>query len=181
MNLNTNLNLNQNVNLNVNVNLNLTLYLFQSLTQFLGWSVLNTDTYDKMNKLESRKDIFQDMVMYHVKCRKDEIQNVLVGLSNLTGLSPYCARIKMNYTTLVKLVIAGYPIFTVWSNLIMWRWNAVIYDTMIDCLIKIGCMNIEKVLEISLVKLVFFMFRTHVSCMTKNPMNVRRTSWRLFW
>ncbi len=106
--------------------------------------MLNTDTYDKMNKLESRKDIFQDMVMYHVKCRKDEIQNVLVGLSNLTGLSPYCARIKMNYTTLVKLVIAGYPIFTVWSNLIMWRCNATIYDTMIDCLIKIGCMNIEK-------------------------------------
>jgi len=51
----------------------------QSLTQFLGWSVLNTDTYDKMNKLENRKDIFQDMVMYHVKCRKDEIQNVLVS------------------------------------------------------------------------------------------------------
>ncbi|KAM7418167.1 hypothetical protein PAMA_017695 [Pampus argenteus] len=48
-----------------------------SLTQFLGWSVLNTDTYDKMNKLENRKDIFQDMVMYHVKCRKDEIQNIL--------------------------------------------------------------------------------------------------------
>uniref|UniRef100_A0A4W6CHB8 Phosphodiesterase n=1 Tax=Lates calcarifer TaxID=8187 RepID=A0A4W6CHB8_LATCA len=53
--------------------------LMESLTQFLGWSVLNTDTYDKMNKLENRKDIFQDMVMYHVKCRKDEIQNVLVS------------------------------------------------------------------------------------------------------
>uniref|UniRef100_A0AAQ4PR70 Phosphodiesterase n=1 Tax=Gasterosteus aculeatus aculeatus TaxID=481459 RepID=A0AAQ4PR70_GASAC len=51
--------------------------LMESLTQFLGWSVLNTDTYDKMNKLENRKDIFQDMVMYHVKCRKDEIQHVL--------------------------------------------------------------------------------------------------------
>ncbi|KAF4091253.1 hypothetical protein AMELA_G00034800 [Ameiurus melas] len=51
--------------------------LMESLTQFLGWSVLNTDTYDKMNKLENRKDIFQDMVLYHVKCRKDEIQNIL--------------------------------------------------------------------------------------------------------
>uniref|UniRef100_A0AAQ5XJU3 Phosphodiesterase n=1 Tax=Amphiprion ocellaris TaxID=80972 RepID=A0AAQ5XJU3_AMPOC len=51
--------------------------LMESLTQFLGWSVLNTDTYDKMNKLENRKDIFQDMVMYHVKCRKDEIQHIL--------------------------------------------------------------------------------------------------------
>ncbi|KAJ8338485.1 hypothetical protein SKAU_G00374510 [Synaphobranchus kaupii] len=51
--------------------------LMESLTQFLGWSVLNTDTYDKMNKLENRKDIFHDMVLYHVKCRKDEIQNIL--------------------------------------------------------------------------------------------------------
>lgn len=56
-------------------------FLSQSLTQFLGWSVLNTDTYDKMNKLENRKDIYQDMVLYHVKCRKDEIQNVLVSES----------------------------------------------------------------------------------------------------
>ncbi|XP_001512709.1 rod cGMP-specific 3',5'-cyclic phosphodiesterase subunit beta isoform X1 [Ornithorhynchus anatinus] len=51
--------------------------LMESLTQFLGWSVLNTDTYDKMNKLENRKDIAQDMVLYHVKCDKDEIQEVL--------------------------------------------------------------------------------------------------------
>lgn len=51
----------------------------QALTQFLGWSVLNTDTYDKMNKLENRKDIAQDMVLYHVKCRDDEIQNILVS------------------------------------------------------------------------------------------------------
>lgn len=51
----------------------------KALTQFLGWSALNTDTYDKMNKLENRKDIAQDMVLYHVKCRNDEIQNVLVS------------------------------------------------------------------------------------------------------
>nr|XP_006632002.1 PREDICTED: rod cGMP-specific 3',5'-cyclic phosphodiesterase subunit alpha-like isoform X1 [Lepisosteus oculatus] len=51
--------------------------LMESLAQFLGWSVLNTDTYDKMNKLENRKDIFQDMVLYHVKCRKDELQLIL--------------------------------------------------------------------------------------------------------
>uniref|UniRef100_A0A8C9G5G7 Phosphodiesterase n=1 Tax=Pavo cristatus TaxID=9049 RepID=A0A8C9G5G7_PAVCR len=54
--------------------------LMESLTQFLGWSVLNTDTYDKMNKLENRKDIAQDMVLYHVKCDKDEIQEILVML-----------------------------------------------------------------------------------------------------
>ncbi|XP_039630793.1 rod cGMP-specific 3',5'-cyclic phosphodiesterase subunit alpha isoform X2 [Polypterus senegalus] len=51
--------------------------LMESLTQFLGWSVLNTDSYDKMNKLENRKDIYQDMVNYHVKCRNDEIQDIL--------------------------------------------------------------------------------------------------------
>lgn len=46
--------------------------------------MLNPDTYDKMNKLENRKDIFQDMVLYHVKCRKDEIQNILVGFCNIS-------------------------------------------------------------------------------------------------
>ncbi|XP_036382773.1 rod cGMP-specific 3',5'-cyclic phosphodiesterase subunit beta-like [Megalops cyprinoides] len=51
--------------------------LMESLTQFLGWSALNTDTYDKMNKLENRKDIAQDMVLYHIKCRNDEIQDIL--------------------------------------------------------------------------------------------------------
>ncbi|XP_061763732.1 rod cGMP-specific 3',5'-cyclic phosphodiesterase subunit beta [Nerophis ophidion] len=51
--------------------------LMEALTQFLGWSALNTDTYDKMNKLEDRKDIAQDMVLYHVRCRNDEIQNIL--------------------------------------------------------------------------------------------------------
>ncbi|KAG8439306.1 hypothetical protein GDO86_005504 [Hymenochirus boettgeri] len=51
--------------------------LMESLTQFLGWSVLNTDTYDKMNKLENRKDIYQDMVIYHVKCSDDELQTLL--------------------------------------------------------------------------------------------------------
>lgn len=50
----------------------------QSLTQFLGWSVLNSDTHDKMNKLENRKDIAQNMVLYHVRCDKDEIQLILV-------------------------------------------------------------------------------------------------------
>ncbi|ELR60803.1 Rod cGMP-specific 3',5'-cyclic phosphodiesterase subunit beta, partial [Bos mutus] len=51
--------------------------LMESLTQFLGWSVLNTDTYDKMNKLENRKDIAQDMVLYHVRCDREEIQLIL--------------------------------------------------------------------------------------------------------
>ncbi|KAM3874349.1 rod cGMP-specific 3',5'-cyclic phosphodiesterase subunit beta-like [Diretmus argenteus] len=51
--------------------------LMEALTQFLGWSHLNPDTYDKMNKIENRKDIAQDMVLYHIRCRDDEIQNIL--------------------------------------------------------------------------------------------------------
>ncbi|KAI5622578.1 rod cGMP-specific 3',5'-cyclic phosphodiesterase subunit beta, partial [Silurus asotus] len=62
--------------------------LMEALTQFLGWSALNTDTYDKMNKLENRKDIAQDMVLYHVKCRDDEIQNILVSHREQFGKEP---------------------------------------------------------------------------------------------
>lgn len=72
----------------------------QSLTQFLGWSVLNTDTYDKMNKLENRKDIFQDMVLYHVKCRKDEIQNILVS-EKPTEMSFFITSISPSKQTLL--------------------------------------------------------------------------------
>ncbi|CAL8321352.1 unnamed protein product [Lota lota] len=61
--------------------------LMEALTQFLGWSALNTDTYDKMNRLENRKDIAQDMVLYHVKCRDDEIQNIL-NTRELYGSEP---------------------------------------------------------------------------------------------
>ncbi|XP_067858856.1 cone cGMP-specific 3',5'-cyclic phosphodiesterase subunit alpha' isoform X2 [Heptranchias perlo] len=49
----------------------------ETLTQFLGWSLLNTDTYDKMNKLESRKDIALEMLMCHTKCTDGELQTVL--------------------------------------------------------------------------------------------------------
>nr|XP_060624708.1 cone cGMP-specific 3',5'-cyclic phosphodiesterase subunit alpha' [Anolis sagrei ordinatus] len=49
----------------------------EMLTQFLGWSVLNTDTYDKMNKLENRKDIAQEMLMYQTKATPEEIQTIL--------------------------------------------------------------------------------------------------------
>ena len=49
--------------------------------------MLNTDTYDKMNKLENRKDIAQDMVLYHVRCDKDEIQAILVMCLAFYGAS----------------------------------------------------------------------------------------------
>uniref|UniRef100_A0A803Y799 Phosphodiesterase n=1 Tax=Meleagris gallopavo TaxID=9103 RepID=A0A803Y799_MELGA len=52
--------------------------IIETLTQFLGWSVLNTDTYDKMNKLENRKDIAQEMLMYQTKATPTEVESILV-------------------------------------------------------------------------------------------------------
>ncbi|XP_013806600.2 cone cGMP-specific 3',5'-cyclic phosphodiesterase subunit alpha' [Apteryx mantelli] len=51
--------------------------IIETLTQFLGWSVLNTDTYDKMNKLENRKDIAQEMLMYQTKATSSEVESIL--------------------------------------------------------------------------------------------------------
>nr|ANV21095.1 cone cGMP-specific 3',5'-cyclic phosphodiesterase subunit alpha' [Geotria australis] len=51
--------------------------IMEGLTQFLGWSVLTTDTYDKMNHLENRKAIATEMLMVHNKCTSDELQKVL--------------------------------------------------------------------------------------------------------
>lgn len=53
--------------------------LYQALTQFLGWSVLNCDTYDRLNRMEWRKEIAQEMLMYQAKCTKDELQSILVS------------------------------------------------------------------------------------------------------
>ncbi|KAM9051313.1 LOW QUALITY PROTEIN: cone cGMP-specific 3',5'-cyclic phosphodiesterase subunit alpha' [Megaptera novaeangliae] len=52
-------------------------HITETLTQFLGWSLLNTDTYEKMNKLEDRKDIAQEMLMNHTKATPDEIKSIL--------------------------------------------------------------------------------------------------------
>lgn len=55
--------------------------LHQALTQFLGWSVLNCDTYDKLNRMEWRKDIAQEMLMYQTRCTTDELQSILVSVT----------------------------------------------------------------------------------------------------
>ncbi|ELK00900.1 Cone cGMP-specific 3',5'-cyclic phosphodiesterase subunit alpha' [Pteropus alecto] len=52
-------------------------HITETLTQFLGWSLLNTDTYEKMNKLENRKDIAQEMLMNQTKATPDEIKSIL--------------------------------------------------------------------------------------------------------
>ncbi|XP_007516846.1 cone cGMP-specific 3',5'-cyclic phosphodiesterase subunit alpha' [Erinaceus europaeus] len=52
-------------------------HITETLTQFLGWSLLNTDAYDKMNKLENRKDIAQEMLLNHTKATPEEIMSIL--------------------------------------------------------------------------------------------------------
>ncbi|KAM5244095.1 cone cGMP-specific 3',5'-cyclic phosphodiesterase subunit alpha' isoform 2-T2 [Hipposideros larvatus] len=52
-------------------------HITETLTQFLGWSLLNTDTYEKMNKLGNRKDIAQEMLMNQTKATTDEIKSIL--------------------------------------------------------------------------------------------------------
>uniref|UniRef100_A0A8C4NTZ2 Phosphodiesterase n=1 Tax=Dicentrarchus labrax TaxID=13489 RepID=A0A8C4NTZ2_DICLA len=49
----------------------------EALTQFLGWSVLVCDTYDRLNRMEWRKDIAQEMLMYQTRCTKAEMQSIL--------------------------------------------------------------------------------------------------------
>lgn len=63
----------------------------QTLTQFLGWSLLNTDTYERVNKLESRKDLAQEMIMSRTKATSDEIGSILVSGESSpvdNGISP---------------------------------------------------------------------------------------------
>lgn len=45
----------------------------------MGWSVLNCDTYDRLNRMEYRKDIAQEMLMCQTKCTNDELQSILVS------------------------------------------------------------------------------------------------------
>ncbi|KAI3363226.1 hypothetical protein L3Q82_011860, partial [Scortum barcoo] len=49
----------------------------EAMTQFLGWSTLNNDTYDKLNRTEWRKDIAQEMLMYQTKVSLKEVQTIL--------------------------------------------------------------------------------------------------------
>ncbi|XP_040217703.1 cone cGMP-specific 3',5'-cyclic phosphodiesterase subunit alpha' [Rana temporaria] len=56
----------------------------EALTQFLGWSVLNTDAYEKMNKLQNRKDIAQEMLMYQLTCTPKELQTILKSKEKLS-------------------------------------------------------------------------------------------------
>ncbi|XP_036182015.1 rod cGMP-specific 3',5'-cyclic phosphodiesterase subunit beta [Myotis myotis] len=87
--------------------------LMESLTQFLGWSVLNTDTHDRMNKLGNRKDIAQDMVLYHVRCDQDEIQLILPTRARLGKEPADCEEEEL--WELLKEVLPGPTKFDIYE------------------------------------------------------------------
>ncbi|KAG2463399.1 PDE6C phosphodiesterase, partial [Polypterus senegalus] len=84
----------------------------ETLTQFLGWSVLNTDTYDKLNKMENRKDIAQEMLMYQTKCTNNELQSILNTKEKYNSEPEDC-----DSKELVKLLIPNMSVHLQKSNL----------------------------------------------------------------
>lgn len=60
----------------------------QALTQFLGWSTLNSDTYDKLNRTEWSKDVAQEMLMYQTRAKPDQVQSILVNCHHAPLLLP---------------------------------------------------------------------------------------------
>nr|XP_046232203.1 cone cGMP-specific 3',5'-cyclic phosphodiesterase subunit alpha' isoform X1 [Scatophagus argus]XP_046232204.1 cone cGMP-specific 3',5'-cyclic phosphodiesterase subunit alpha' isoform X1 [Scatophagus argus] len=67
----------------------------EALTQFLGWSVLNCDTYDKLNRMEYRKEIAQEMLMYQTRCTKDELQSILNTIEKFDAEAEDCDQKEM--------------------------------------------------------------------------------------
>uniref|UniRef100_A0AAY4D658 Phosphodiesterase n=1 Tax=Denticeps clupeoides TaxID=299321 RepID=A0AAY4D658_9TELE len=49
----------------------------EALTQFLGWSSLNCETFEHLNKTECRKEIAQEMLMYRTKATPAEVESIL--------------------------------------------------------------------------------------------------------
>ncbi|KAF3704399.1 Cone cGMP-specific 3',5'-cyclic phosphodiesterase subunit alpha' [Channa argus] len=87
----------------------------EALTQFLGWSVLNCDTYDKLNRMEYRKDIAQEMLMYQSKCTTDELQSILRAncppADNVNGENLYLFSFSDFPVTEFDLIKAGIRMF----------------------------------------------------------------------
>ncbi|KAA8583767.1 hypothetical protein FQN60_014975 [Etheostoma spectabile] len=49
----------------------------EALTQFLGRSTLNSDTYDKLNRTEWKKEIAQEVLMYQTTATLNDVQTIL--------------------------------------------------------------------------------------------------------
>ncbi|XP_063077072.1 cone cGMP-specific 3',5'-cyclic phosphodiesterase subunit alpha' [Engraulis encrasicolus] len=76
----------------------------EALTQFLGWSVLVCDTYDKLNRTEWRRDIYQEMLMYQTKATLADVQTIL-NTEEKMGNKPEDCDMKEMY----KLLRANIP------------------------------------------------------------------------
>ncbi|XP_031417082.1 cone cGMP-specific 3',5'-cyclic phosphodiesterase subunit alpha' [Clupea harengus] len=76
----------------------------EALTQFLGWSVLVCDTYDKLNRTEWQKDIYQEMVMYQTKASLTDVQSILNTVDKLGNAPEECEPKEM-----YKLLRANIP------------------------------------------------------------------------
>ncbi|XP_076155130.1 cone cGMP-specific 3',5'-cyclic phosphodiesterase subunit alpha' [Alosa pseudoharengus] len=71
----------------------------EALTQFLGWSVLNCDTYDKLNRTEWRMEIYKEMLMYQTKATNTDVQSILNTVEKL-GSAPEECDLKEMYKLL---------------------------------------------------------------------------------
>ncbi|XP_030627754.1 cone cGMP-specific 3',5'-cyclic phosphodiesterase subunit alpha'-like [Chanos chanos] len=67
----------------------------EALTQFLGWSTLNCDTYDRLNRMEYRKDIAQEMLMYQTKATPAQVQSILNTQEKLDKTPEDCDQKEM--------------------------------------------------------------------------------------
>ncbi|CAL8308872.1 unnamed protein product [Boreogadus saida] len=79
----------------------------EALTQFLGWSVLVCDTYDRLNRMEWRKDIAQEMLMIQTQCTPVELQTILNTKEKFDALPEDCDQKEM-----YKLLRATCPVAT---------------------------------------------------------------------
>ncbi|AWP13962.1 putative cone cGMP-specific 3'-5'-cyclic phosphodiesterase subunit alpha'-like [Scophthalmus maximus] len=76
----------------------------EALTQFLGWSTLNSDTYDKLNRTEWRKEIAQEMLMYQGKATVNDVRTILNTEEKLGSAPEDCDQKEM-----YKLLRANIP------------------------------------------------------------------------
>ncbi|KAF7705139.1 cone cGMP-specific 3',5'-cyclic phosphodiesterase subunit alpha' [Silurus meridionalis] len=76
----------------------------EALTQFLGWSVLSCDTYDKLNRMEWKKDIAQEMVLYQTRATVNEVKEILNTKEKLNKEPEECDQKEM-----YKLLRANIP------------------------------------------------------------------------
>uniref|UniRef100_A0A8D1DMH0 Phosphodiesterase n=1 Tax=Sus scrofa TaxID=9823 RepID=A0A8D1DMH0_PIG len=110
-------------------------HITETLTQFLGWSLLNTDTYEKMNKLENRKDIAQEMLMNHTKATPDEIESILVSEEfspvnirwYLTMVVTDLLTFRSRFQSLSGVVFFGWQVLIRWMYTVRKGYRAVTY------------------------------------------------------